>query len=250
VIADFLPGLWDQHGKGRTDGGVLDEMFGIKHDPKMTAKDVFGEALWCETNQDANYSYKTYVELMTKGNTSIKDKSGFDKAVRKMGVDHVNTFGKGKAVLMNLSPQWYNAYRQAGFAPSKQREVFIKHVKDAGLAPWVRLKDAGAEEFGYEITYWTQGDRTIVFLISNVEVRGTTLGGGNAVGLKSDKLPVTLAFAAPIKDVRNERAGAKLEDGKEFKVDWTQNQAVVLSFAGAPPRQMPEADAKAPAAAE
>mgnify|MGYP002682724505 CR=1 FL=1 len=56
--------------------------------------------------------------------------------------------GNGKAVLMNLSPQWYNAYRQIGFAPSRQREVFMKHVKDAGLAPWVRLKGASAKEFG------------------------------------------------------------------------------------------------------
>ncbi len=173
---------------------------------------------------------------MTNGNTSIKDASGFDKAVRKMDVNHVNTYGKGKAVLMNLSPQWYNAYRQAGFGPAAKREVFLKHVKDAGATPWVRIKGAGAEEFGYEITYWTKGGRTILFVISNPEITVTELGGGNAVGLKTAKVPVTLAFAGPIKDVKNERTGQKLEDGKEFKVDWTQNEAVVLSFAGEPPR--------------
>ncbi len=67
VIADFLPGVWDQHGKGRVKGGVLDDMFGVKHISKMTAKDIFGNKLWCETNQDANYSYKNYRQLDDEG---------------------------------------------------------------------------------------------------------------------------------------------------------------------------------------
>ena len=86
VIADYLPGVWDQHGKGRADGGALDEMFGVRHDPKMKAGDIFGTRLWCETDQDANFGYKSYEQLLTSGNTSIKDASGFDKAVRTMGV--------------------------------------------------------------------------------------------------------------------------------------------------------------------
>ncbi len=173
---------------------------------------------------------------MTKDNTSIKDQSGFDKAVRFMGVNHVHKYGKGTAVLMNLSPQWYNAYRQDGFAEAGKREVFMKHVLDAGVKPWVRIKDAGEKEFGYEITYWSKDGRTILFLISNAEVRGTSLGGGNAVGLKIATIPVTLEFAGPVKDVRNERTGKKLGNGKDFKVTWQQNAAVVLSFEGQPPR--------------
>ena len=51
---------------------------------------------------------------MTNKNTSIKDASGFDKAVRNMPAGNVNHFGRGTAVLMNLSPQWYNAYRVDG----------------------------------------------------------------------------------------------------------------------------------------
>ena len=95
VIADYLPGVWDQHGKGRADGGVLDEMFGVRHDPKMKAGDIFGNKLWCETNQDANFGYKSYDQLLTRENSSIKDASGFDKAVRTMGVGHANKFGSG-----------------------------------------------------------------------------------------------------------------------------------------------------------
>jgi len=29
VIANYLPGVWDQHGRGRAKGGVLDALFGV-----------------------------------------------------------------------------------------------------------------------------------------------------------------------------------------------------------------------------
>ncbi|KKM03083.1 hypothetical protein LCGC14_1777970, partial [marine sediment metagenome] len=137
VIADFLPGLWDQHGKGRADGGVLDDMFGVKHSVNLQAKDVFGTALWAEVDQDINY--KTYRKgrraYMTNANTCITHRLGFNKAVREMGVDHVNKYGRGTAVLMNLSPQWYNAHRQDGYEPAAKRKAFIKHVLTGDADP-------------------------------------------------------------------------------------------------------------------
>ena len=66
VIADFLPGLWDQHGRGRKTGGVLDDLFGVKHRANMRAQDVFGTRLWVETDQDANYGYTSYSSLLTR----------------------------------------------------------------------------------------------------------------------------------------------------------------------------------------
>ncbi len=230
VIADFLPGCWDQHGKGRPNGGVLDDMFGVKHNPAWKSADLFGGKLWCETNQDANYSYKTYEELLTNQNGSIKDASGYDKAVREMAVDHANTFGKGNAVLMNLSPLWYNAYRTKGFEEAKKREVFMKHVKSAGVKRWVEIENAGAKEFGYEITYWNKAGRTLLFVCFNPEVVGSNEGGGNSTGLKSDDTEITLKFKKPISDVTDERSGKSLGSGDSFKVKWKMNEAAVLTF--------------------
>ncbi len=228
VIADYLPGLWDQHGKGRAGGGALDAMFGVKHDSAMRAADIFGEKLWVEVDQDANYSWKSYDEFMTNKNTCIKDASGFHKAVRAMPVGHVTTVGKGKAVLMNLSPQWYNAYRTAGFDAAKKRDAFMRHV---GIAPWVRIADAGEREHGYEITYWSLPDkRTLLFVSLNPEIRGTSLGGGNSVGLKTDALPIKLRFTQEIRNVRDERTGRLLGNGTEFVFDWKQNEAAVVTF--------------------
>jgi hypothetical protein len=56
------------------------------------------------------------------------------------------------------------------------------------------------------------------------------------VGLKSDKIAITLAFGKPVRDLRDERTGQALGSGSQFKFDWKMNGAVVVSFAGPPPR--------------
>ena len=237
VIADYMPGLWDQHGRGRPDGGCLDDMFGVKHDPNMTAGDVFQRSLWAEVNQDDNYSYNSYDGFLTKGNTCIKDASGFDKAVRKMDVNHVAKYGQGTAVLMNLSPQWYNAYRVQGVQQAGQREAFVKHVREAGPKRWARITGVAPETVhGYEITYWKQGNRTIVFVVFVPEITGSSLGGGNAAGLKTDAVGITLQLAGKVRNARDERDGRKLGDGDHFQFTWKMNEAVVMSFEGAPPK--------------
>ena len=232
VIADYLPGVWDQHGKGRAAGGALDALFGIAHDPAMTSADVFGGKLWCEVNQDENYSWKTYAEFLTNGTTCLKDASGFNKAVRALPTANVQReigSGKGTAVLLNLSPQWYNAYRIAGFEAAKKRDTFLRYV--TGAKRWVEIEHAGANEFGYEITYFRRPDgRTILFVCDNLEILGSETGGGNAAGLKTNAIAVTLKFAKPIRNVRDERSGKSLDDGDRFPFVWKRNEALVLSF--------------------
>jgi hypothetical protein len=238
VIADYMPGLWDQHGRGRLNGGALDHLFGVKHDPAMTAKDVFnGDGkLWCEADQDANYSYKTYAELLTKGNTCVR-RNGFHKAVRTLPDGVAAGFGafpSGRAVLMNLSPQWYNAFRAGGFENAKARTTFLQPVQSGGVKPRVEVENAGPETFGHEITYFRQRNgRTLLFLCLNPEITGSETGGGNAAGLRTGSVDVTLKFAQPVRGLRDERKDRALGDGERFTVPWVRNEAVVLSFGGA-----------------
>lgn len=229
VIADYLPGVWDQHGRGRAAGGALDGLFGVKHNPSMTVADVWGGTLWSETNQDANYGWKTYTELLTNANACLKDASGFHKAVRTMPTANARRVGSGKAVLMNLSPQWYNAYRVAGSEPAKRRAAFLRHI--GGVRRWVEIEGAGAAEFGYEITYFrTPTGRTVLFVCGNPEIVGSEVGGGNAAHLKTKALSITLKFAKPVRHVRDERRGIHLADGTRFPFHWPQNEALVISF--------------------
>ena len=228
VIADYLPGVWDQHGVGRAGGGALDRLFGVHHDSGMTTADVFGGKLWCEVDQDANFGYKTYDEFLTNGNTCLRDATGFNKAVRAMPTTNVGGAGRGKAVLLNLSPQWYNAYRVAGSQAAKRREAFLTPIESAGVRRWVEVVDA---EFGYEITYFLlPNGRTILFLCPNPETSGTELGGGNAVGLKTGPVDITFKFRQAVHNVRDERKGSGLGNGSQFKFVWQRNEAVILSF--------------------
>ena len=64
----------------------------------------------------------------------------------------------------------------------------------------------------------------------------TNEGGGNARRLRTDKLPITLALAAQVKDVKDERSGKDLGAGKAFTLAWKLNEAAALSFAGDPPK--------------
>ena len=231
VLADYLPGVWDQRGKGRATGGALDRLFGVRHDPNLTAKDVFGGRLWCEVDQDANYDWKTYKEFLTNKNDCLKEVSGFNKAVRNMPVANVNRVGKGTAVLMNLSPQWYNAYRAAGFEAAKRREIFLRYLKAHGITRPMEIEGASEPEFGYEITYFRRPHGgTLLFLCLNPETIGSELGGGSAVGLKTGRRNITLKFAAAVRSVRDERTGKILGDGTRFPLVWRQNEAIVLSF--------------------
>jgi hypothetical protein len=230
VIADYMPGLWDQHGKGRSAGGALDDLFGVKHDPSLSAKDIFGGRLWCEVDQDANFTWKTYEQFLTNKNTCIRDATGFNKAVRDMATVTSHPFGKGTAILMNLSPQWYNAYRSTGQAAEK-RAVFMNPVREATGERWVRLE--GDKTDGYEITYFTKAGRTIVMVTLNPELAVSSTGGGNSIGLRAETLPVTLTFGSEIKDARDERADKSLGSGRSFRFEWKTNEAIVLSYASA-----------------
>ena len=126
---------------------------------------------------------------------------------------------------MNLSPQWYNAYRVAGEQPARHRETFLKHLN---LKPTVHLKGDGA--FGHEITRWQNHGRTYLFVTLNPEVTGTETGGGNSVGLKSATVPVTLEFSQPLKNPRDERTNQPLPAGAAFQFDWKMNEAIVISY--------------------
>ncbi|HZK81104.1 MAG TPA: hypothetical protein VFC46_08560 [Humisphaera sp.] len=146
-----------------------------------------------------------------------------------MPTAHVNHPGKGTAILMNLSPQWYNAYRAAGPEAAAKRSVFMTPIHTAGVAPGITL-DGGEKAFGAEITYWKQGARTIAFVVSNPEINVSSTGGGNSTGLKTDTISVTLKFAKGVAGARDERTNKELGAGRQFKFDWKMNEALVISF--------------------
>ena len=231
VVADYMPGLWDQHGRGRANGGALDRLFGVQHSPAMSVADVFGGKLWCEVDQDVNFGWKTYAEFLTNGNPCVKEPSGFNRAVRRVPIGSANPVGAGTAILLNLSPQWYNAYRIAGMEAARRRETFMRYVTNSGVRPRVQIENATEAAFGHEFTTFRRPDgRKVLFVCSNPEMVGSEQGGGNAAELKTGAIPVTLKFTAPVRSVRDERRGMELGSGERFTLSWNRNEALVLSY--------------------
>jgi hypothetical protein len=229
LIADFAPGLFDQHGKGRRRG-PLDDLFGVNHDGRETQRDFFAGKLWVETNQDAGYSYKNYAQLFATQECPLQE--GFAVPEKRLGVKNVRRHGRGKAVYLNLSPQRYLQYREEGTAEDRHRRLFLEHVLAAGVKPWVQVTSAGQRPALCETTYWTRNGRTLVFVLHKAATSGNSAGGGGADGLVERTFPIEVELPAVIRDVVDERTGRKLGDGKKFSFKFKTTEAVFFSFQG------------------
>jgi len=233
VIADFACGIFDQHGKGRT-AGALDGLFGVKHTGAETKKDFFGGGLWVEADQDKGYEAKDWRELLDA--VKCRMEGGYAVAEKSLPAATVTKAGKGRAVYLNLSPLRYLQYREEGTADAKARAPFVTHVATAGAVPWVTVAAGGARPRNAEVTYWSKGGRTYVFVVQNFPMSADEAGHEGARGLLKVAAKVDVEFATPVKDAVDERTGVKLGDGKKFTVDYNSVEAAFLSYEGGPAR--------------
>ena len=155
-------------------------------------------------------------------------------AERKLPAGTERRVGRGRAVYLNLSPQRSLMEREEGRGDKERRRPFLDPVRRAGVVPWIAV--SGDRPIPLEVTYWSKGGRTFVFVLQNVPVAGRTTGGGGAVGLTGGEVSLEVRLAAPIRDVRDERTGRKLPDGNHFQLRLPATEAALLSFAGPPPR--------------
>jgi hypothetical protein len=81
------------------------------------------------------------------------------------------------------------------------------------------------------VTYWVKGGRTYVFVLRNVPVNATTVGGGGAVGLAAETGIIDVELAAAARGVVDERTGRSLADGKTFSFNFNGIEPIFFSFA-------------------
>jgi hypothetical protein len=231
VIADFACGLFDQHGKGR-ERGALDELFGVVHDGTLTKRDFFGGSLWVETDQDAGYGYDHYRKLFATVNCRLE--GGFAIAETRLATHNVRRVGQGTAVYLNLSPQRHLQYREDGTATDEHRAVFLRHIIPDGRPPRVAVTRGGRRPPRCEVTYWAKNGRTYVFILRNLPINATTVGGGGVVGLTAEPGAVDVELAADAQGVVDERSGNVLGDGRRFLFDFNGVEPVFFSFTPRP----------------
>lgn len=182
LIADYLCGLLDEHGKGRPQG-ILDDLFGIKRDESagyMNGKgltEIDGEKYEQPfperfTYYDGAYCYKDIVvfERGTKhkaGAEAVKIDGAFG-LLHKASVLIKNRIAKGDAVYLNLSPlEYWDPKKRFSSYGHTWRKFVSEILNSAGIQPRVTVYERGNTANMIECLYWKNGEKRYLGLIKN-----------------------------------------------------------------------------------
>jgi len=219
VIADFLPGVFDEHCK-RRKVGVLDGLFGISRPGK-------GMLQQPETSDGVGFAMgkervslgpaELYVRLVmgkpaAMVNTSMVKRQG--PAADNAPVIIERSMGKGRTVYLNLSPIDYPRNRLVGKG-GDFRTIVGDLLSKSGVAPAVRVTgDRGAPVGCEVITY--QGDgRRYVAIMRNPEYEVSDLGElgftDNSRFEKPERLTVEFGDGAEVKELLSSRDFGKTD---------------------------------------
>lgn len=235
VIADHLCGIMDEHGKARSKGALAD-LFGVKHD---LTKGILDGKHTTEVNCERGYrglSDKNWIGGLPPSKLH-KDVAVFElgliedggKAAEKAGGTPVMV-KKGRAIYMNLSTIGYYKKRPSGAAkafPALLRDM----LKDAGVTADVSFSENGKPAMLTESIMWKKGEKMVLCVFKNINVGANVNAAAATKGdLGSGQVKLGLTFARPVKDLKNERTGKALGNGKTFEDTFTTYEANVYSF--------------------
>lgn len=100
----------------------------------------------------------------------------------------------------------------------------------AKVRPWVTVNFPATLLGHCEVTYWTQGSRTILFVVQKVATGGDPTGGNWAEALLQQEIPVSIDFSRPVYGAVDERTGKRLGEGRSFRLPFHTCEAVMISF--------------------
>ncbi|MDD2708228.1 MAG: beta-galactosidase trimerization domain-containing protein [Verrucomicrobiae bacterium] len=100
VIADLRPGVRDEHGKPYEGGGILDKVFGVK-------QAAVAMPINCEVKIDFGGYSKTLKKAACDGSIGLGTGVAHTSLADGKPALIVNTYGKGKAILLNFSLSAY-----------------------------------------------------------------------------------------------------------------------------------------------
>jgi hypothetical protein len=234
VIADTLCGVFDEHGKAR-ETGILDDLFGVKHD---FAKGILGGSTLTEVDGErgGNLSDKTWA---VEGASTAWDLPVFERGlslVDKARADHESGSApamvrNGRNVYLNLSPLGYLLQRPKHEGRSWTALV-ASLLKEAGVTPQVSITEIGQPAPQTEAILWKNPDRMTLCVLMNKDRKASIDGFGSAQGNLGDgRIRLKLSFAQAVKDLKNERSGQTLGNGKDFEDELTPWEANVYTYA-------------------
>ena len=232
VVADHLCGIFDEHGKARP-AGALDELFGVKRD---LAQGWFNGKDLTELNGELGGSLSE--KIWAQGAEMSHGVAVVERGLATVGAGKGETAGStvvvvrnGKAIYLNLSPIGYLLHRSDDQA-NGWLDVVKGVLKDGGVVPRLAVTSDGAPAKLIETLFWKNGKRTTVCVVKNIDRSATIDGFGEVKGGIGDAaMKIHLEFAKPVKDLKNERTGKSMGDGKTFDDTFVPWEANVYSYA-------------------
>ena len=234
LVADYLCGVLDEHGKGRVKG-VLDDLFGIVRDESsgyMNGKgltEIDGEKydqpfLRRFTFYDGVYRFQDIVvfERGTKHRAGtkaieIKDNLGL---FHQASVAIENRVGRGRTIYLNLSPveYWDPIKRFSGYGHSL-RKIASGVINSAGIQPRMTVYERGNAANMIESLYWKNGSKHYLGLVKNPtdQKELNTVGQiFDIQGITGHEVEIQLEFKDPIRGLINLRTNRRNGPGQVF----------------------------------
>jgi hypothetical protein len=227
LVADYLCGLLDGHGKGHAKG-ILDDLFGIIRNESagyMNGKgltEIDGEE--CEqpflkrfTYYNGAYRFQDIVvfERGTKhqaGTKYIEIKNNLG-LVNKASVLIKKETGKGQTIYLNLSPleYWDPSKRFSGYGHTL-RKIVSGVINSTGIHPRVTVYERGNAANMIEPLHWKNGNKHYLGLVKNpTEQRELKTVGQEfeAQGITGQEVEIQLEFKEPIQGLINLRTNKR-----------------------------------------
>lgn len=229
VVADFMCGLWDHHGRGRRSG-ALDSLFGVRHDGTERAEDFFADRLWVETDQDRGFGSSTHRALLETLKPTLRE--GYAVAEKRLPISSASfqEHGHGQSWYLNLSPQRYLIQVEEGNATAESRRPFLEPIRKLGLRPRLQVKGLGrASSMGWRVDRRLLEGREFWCVTQNPLIRGDSQGGGGASGLQSGPVQLRLTWDGPRQDIRDERTGRTWSEARTLDIEFRAEEAIFLS---------------------
>jgi len=201
VIADFLPGVFDEHGKRRAVG-VLDDFFEVHRPPKGTI----------------NQPERSLVTGTDEAVRGVPAEEWLTASKSNMAPMLLHRAARRQAYYLNVSPIEYARLRLEGKG-GELRKAIGDLLAQAGAKPAVRVSIADGPPIGCEvITYHSNGKRYVA-IMRNPEYNVSELGelgyGNNRLFEQPATVNLTLDAAADAKELLT---GQEFKGAKSFEV--------------------------------
>jgi hypothetical protein len=234
LIADYLCGIMDQHGRGR-ERGILDDLFGIVRNE--SAGYMNGVGL---TEIDGEKYQKPFLDRFSyyEGAFRYKDLVVFERGTKHrpasrgveitkfLGKFHQasviieNQFGKGRTFYLNLTPlEYWDPERRFSHYGRNFRKIVSDMMNAAGLFQRMRIYENDHVTNMIEPLYWRNGDKHYIGLIKNPTEQKELprLGASSEIqGITGQMIEIKLEFKAPVRGLINLRTGKNYGQGSIF----------------------------------